>query len=99
VTYDVYTIDGTAKAGINFVGITAGDSLHGGTVTFAEGSNYATVTVYVITGSLPVRPGTSTATFTVNLSDPSNPGVPLASGTGTIVAQATNRSPRIGNPP
>jgi hypothetical protein len=92
VTYDVYTIDGTAKAGINFVGITAGDSLHGGTVTFAEGSNYATVTVYVITGSLPVRPGTSTATFTVNLSDPSNAGVPLASGIGTIVAQTTNRS-------
>jgi hypothetical protein len=91
VTYDVYTTDGTAKAGVNFIGITAGDSAHGGTVTFAQGSAFATVTVFVIAGSLPVTPATVRATFTVNLSDPSQPGVPLASGTGIITAQVAVR--------
>ena len=86
-TYDVYTTDGTAKAGVNYVAIIAGDSAHGGTVTFAPGSAFATVTVYVIAGSLPVTPATVRATFTVSLSDPSAPDVPLASGTGTITAQ------------
>jgi hypothetical protein len=84
----VYTTDGTAKAGVNYLGITAGDPAHGGTVTFAQGSDYATVTVWVIAGSLPVTQEKSTATFTVNISDPANPAVPLSSGTGTIIAQA-----------
>jgi hypothetical protein len=88
VIYDVYTSNGTAKAGINYVPISAGDALHGGLVTFSGGSNVATVTVYVIGGSLAATPGAATATFTVNLSDPSNPGVPVASGTGTIIAQS-----------
>jgi len=93
-TYDVYTTDGTAKAGVNYVAIIAGDSAHGGTVTFAPGSAFATVTVYVIAGSLPVTPATVRATFTVSLSDPSAPDVPLASGTGTITAQnAVSRNP------
>jgi hypothetical protein len=87
VTYDVYTTDGTAKAGVNYLGITAGDAAHGGTVTFAPGSAFATVTVYVIAGSLPVTPATVRADFTVHLSDPSAPGVSLASGTGIITAQ------------
>jgi phosphotransferase system IIA component len=87
LTYDIYTTDGTAKAGVNYVGITAGDTQHGGTVTFAEGSNYTTVTVYVIAGSLPVTPEFPSATFTINVSDPSNPGVPLDSETATIIAQ------------
>jgi hypothetical protein len=87
VTYDVYTTDGTAKAGVNYVGITAGDAAHGGTVTFAAGSAFATVTVYVIAGSLPVTSATVRATFLVHLADPSAPDVSLASGTGTITAQ------------
>jgi hypothetical protein len=82
-----YTTDGTAKAGVNYVGITAGDSAHGGAVTFAQGSAFATVTIYVIAGSLPVTPATIRAFFTVHLSDPLSPDVSLASGTGTITAQ------------
>jgi len=97
VTYDVYTTDGTAKAGVNYVDITAGDAAHGGTVTFAQGSNWATVTVYVIAGSLPVTQGMPTATFTINISDPANPGVPLASGMGTIIAQAAEAPMNIGS--
>jgi hypothetical protein len=88
VTYDVYTTDGTAKAGVNYVGIIAGDTVHGGNVTFAEGSVIATVTVYVIAGSLPVTHNTATATFTINIADPYHPGVPLDSETATIIAQA-----------
>jgi len=94
VTYDVYTTDGTAKAGLNYVGITAGDAAHGGTVTIAQGATYATVTVFVIAGSLPVTQATERATFSVHLSDPTNPGVSLASGTGTIIAQ-TARPPAM----
>jgi hypothetical protein len=93
-TYDVFTTDGTAKAGINYVAITAGDSSHGGTVTFVKGSAFATVTVYVIAGSLPVTPATARAYFTLNVADPSSPTVPLASGTGTITAQASAPSVR-----
>jgi hypothetical protein len=96
VTYDVYTTDGTAKAGVNYVGITAGDSANGGTVTFAPGSAFATVSVYVITGSLPVTPATLRATFVVNLADPLTPGVASASGMGTITAQ--NAIPSIRPP-
>src|SRR5207248_3942213 len=46
-------------------------------------------TVYVIAGSVP--PSAPSRTFTVNVSDPANPTVPLnllPPGTGTIVAQA-----------
>ena len=88
VSFDVFTTDGTAKAGSNYVAITAGDATHGGTVTFARGATTATVTVYVIAGSIPVTPATATTTFTVSLSDPSRPGIPLATGTATIIAQA-----------
>jgi hypothetical protein len=73
VTYDVFTTDGTAKAGVNYVSITAGDSSHGGTVTFPKGSAFATVTVYVIAGSLPVTPATARATFTLHVADPATP--------------------------
>jgi hypothetical protein len=86
-TYDVYTADGTAKAGINFVGITTGDAAHGGTVTFAQGSVNATVTVFVIAGSIPVTPATASESFTINISDPANPAVALSSGIGTTIAQ------------
>jgi hypothetical protein len=96
MTYDVYTTDGAAKAGVNYIGITAGDSAHGGTVTFAPGSAFATVTVYVIAGSLPVTPATVRADFTVNLADPLAPGVSLASGTGIITAQVA--APRAAVP-
>jgi hypothetical protein len=94
VTYDVFTTDGTARAGVNYVGITAGDAAHGGTVTVAAGSAFATVTVYVITGSLPVTPATIRASFTVSLSDPLEPDVPLATGTGIITAQVA--APAVG---
>jgi hypothetical protein len=87
VTFDVYTTDGAAKAGVNYIGITAGDTAHGGTVTFAAGTAFETVTVYIIEGSLPLTPATVRADFTVHLSDPSAPGVSLASGTGIITAQ------------
>jgi hypothetical protein len=86
-TYDFYTTDGTAVAGVNYVGITAGDSAHGGVVTFLPGSAFGTVTVYVITGSLPVTPATERANFFVHLSDPLAPDVPIATGVGTITAQ------------
>jgi hypothetical protein len=59
VTYDVFTTDGTAKAGVNYLAIIAGDVAHGGTVTFAQGSVSATVTVFVIAGSIPVTPATA----------------------------------------
>jgi len=89
VTYDVYTASGSVLDGTNFVGIAAGvngpQSL--GTVTFAAGQVWQTVTVYVIAGSLPVTPVTATANFTINLSDPGSSDVPLASGKGTIIAQ------------
>jgi hypothetical protein len=90
VTYDVYTTDGSAKAGVNYVGITAGDAGHGGTVTFARGATTATVTVYVIAGSIPATPATARETFTVNISDPQDPSVPLASAIGTIIAQTAS---------
>jgi hypothetical protein len=90
VTYDVYTTDGTAQAGVNYVGITAGDSAHGGTVTFARGSAFATVTVYVIAGSLPLTAATVRAFFTVHVADPAFPDLSLASATGTIIAQAAS---------
>jgi len=93
VTYDVYTTDGTAKAGLNYVGITAGDTAHGGTVTFAAGQNIATVTVWVKAGSIPVTAATARETFNVNVSDPSNPTVPLDTGLGTILAQAIAPTP------
>jgi hypothetical protein len=96
VTYDVYTTDGTAKAGDNYVGITAGDRDHGGIVTFLPGSAFGTVTVYVITGSLLVTPATVRANFFVHLSDPLAPGVPIATGVGTITAQ--NAIPRVRPP-
>src|SRR5207302_8112686 len=79
VTYDVFTTDGSAKAGVNYVGIAAGSTHPGGTVTFAKGSNTATVTVYVIAGSIPVTPATATATFIIHIADPANPGVSLTS--------------------
>jgi hypothetical protein len=89
VTYNLYTTDGTAHAGKNYVGITPGVTTPYamGTVTFAAGQVMQTITVYVIAGSIPVTAATAMETFTVNLSDPSNPGVALSSATGTIIAQ------------
>jgi hypothetical protein len=88
VTLDLFTTDGTALAGTNYVGIAAGDNsppVDIGTVTFAAGQISKTITVYVKAGSVPVTAGTKT--FTVSLSDPSDPGVALASGVATIIAQ------------
>src|SRR5205823_2857951 len=73
VTFDVFTTDGTAKAGVNYIGInpgvTAPNSI--GTVTFDTGQVFQSVTVWVIAGSLPVSAGPKT--FTVSLSDPAHP--------------------------
>jgi hypothetical protein len=93
VTYDVYTTDGSAVStgpNPNFVGIHAGISAPNsiGTVTFAPGQVLQTITVYVIAGSLPVSAGTKN--FTVSLSDPANPLVPLATATGSIIPQTSN---------
>jgi hypothetical protein len=98
VTYDVYTTDGTARAGANYIGIFAGvTATHSsGTVTFAQGSTTATVTVYVIAGSIPVTPATASTTFTVNIADPASPDVPLASATGTIIAQTADGPANFG---
>jgi hypothetical protein len=87
LTYDVFTTDGTAKAGANFIGIKAGTIAPNsvGTVTFAPGDIVQLVTVWVIGGSLPVTGGPKT--FTVNVSDPAHPAVPLATGTGVIIPQ------------
>ena len=90
ITYDVFTTNGTAQAGANYVGIAAGDNdppMDIGTVTFAPGQMSKTITVYVKAGSLQVTAGTKS--FTVSLSDPSDPMVALASGTATIIPQAS----------
>jgi hypothetical protein len=88
VTFDVFTQDGpatpligSAVAGVNYVGISSG------TVTFQSGQAYATVTVNVKVGSFAPAAGSVYKQFTVNLSDPLNPTVPLAVGTGLIAAQ------------
>jgi hypothetical protein len=95
-TYDVFTTDGTAKAGTNYVGITAGVTAphSSGTVTFAAGSPKATITVYVIGGSIP--PTGSSETFTVSLANPATPTVALSSATGTIIPQ--NPQMALGTP-
>src|SRR5262249_48034506 len=88
LVYDVFTTDGTAVAGTNYVPIKAGDQMppHDiGTVTFAKGVVKQTVTVWVIPGPLPVLAGTKP--FHVNLSDPAHPTVALATNTGTIIPQ------------
>jgi len=85
VTYDVFTTNGTAVAGTNYYGITAGGNTppyNIGTVTFSAGNPFATVTVHVIGGSLLTK--VSSKTFTVSISDPLDPQVALASATGTI---------------
>ena len=87
VTFDVFTTDGSAHAGANYLGITAGvnASLSLGTLTFAPGQSSQTLTVYVIAGSVPVSAGAET--FGVNLSSPAQSAIPLATGTGTIIPQ------------
>jgi hypothetical protein len=96
VTYDVFTTDGTAKAGTEFIGISPGVTTTNskGTVTFAPGASTATVTVYVNAGAFLPTAATPKKTFTVNLSDPLNPTVALATGTGTIIAQ-TPKTPQL----
>src|SRR5262249_41235667 len=89
VTFDVFTTDGTARAGTNYVAIAAGDNnppADIGTVTFAPGQLSKTITVYIKADSIPVISGTKT--FTVNLSDPSDPTAVLASGIATIIPQS-----------
>src|SRR5262249_49878451 len=95
VTYDVFTTNGTAIGGTHFVPIVAGvnGTNSQGTVTFAQGSTTATGTVYVKAGSFTPVAGAATKTFTLNLSAPTNPGTPLASGTGTIIGQTPTTPP------
>jgi hypothetical protein len=87
MTFDVFTTDGTAHAGTNYIGITAGVTAPNsiGIVTFAAGQVYQTVTVWAIAKSIPVSAGPKS--FTVSLSDPAHPTVPLATGTGLIIPQ------------
>jgi len=87
VTFDVYTTDGSAKAGVNYIGLTAGvTALHSnGTVTFAAGQVVQKVTVYVLAGTL--APSAGSKTFTIHLSNPTSPDVSIAVGTGQIIPQ------------
>src|SRR5205807_10486546 len=51
VTYNYFTTDGTAKAGVNYVGTTP---VAMGTVTFAPGQVSQTISIPVFAGSIPV---------------------------------------------
>ena len=74
VSVDWATADGTADAGLDYLGA-------GGTVTFAPGETSKTVTVQVMGDTL----NEFNETFMVNLSNPSNATIADAQGVGTIV--------------
>jgi phosphotransferase system IIA component len=98
ITYDIFTNDGTAKAGVNYIAVKAGVNAPNsqGTVTFNPGQVVATVTVYAIGGSFAPTVAAPTKTFTVSLSDPLNPGLALpgSTSTATIIGQ-TPRPPQL----
>jgi hypothetical protein len=89
VTYDVFTTDGTAVAGVDYIpiytGITAPNS--SGTVTFAQGTNVSQVTVYVKAGAFAPTKITPTKNFTVSVANPNNFNTPLSTATATIIGQ------------
>jgi hypothetical protein len=91
VTYDVFTTDGTAKAGIDYIPIYAGVTgpNSSGTVTFAQGTSVATVTVNVKAGSFAPTKTTPSKNFTVSVANPNSLSAPLATATGTIIGQVS----------
>ena len=74
VSVQYATVDGTAKAGINYAATQ-------GTLTFTAGQSQATVSVSVIGGLLPG----STEQFSLLLSDPSEATLAVSSGAGVMV--------------
>ncbi len=78
------TADGTAKAGTDYTSTQ-------GTLTFAPGTTSQTITVPITGGVV----GTSSKTFTVNLSSPTGATLATAQGLGTIVDNIS--PPQSGN--
>jgi hypothetical protein len=85
VTVRYATSDGTATAGSDYVGAS-------GTVTFAAGESFKTITVSVI-GDTAVE---ANETFAMTLSNPSGATLATASAQGTIVNDDTAGSPGTG---
>src|ERR1700730_9031586 len=99
-TFDVFTSDITAFAGVNYLPIVAGVNnppYSLGTVTFAPGQVLQNVTVWVIAGTIPVAAGVKA--FAISLSDPAHPGVALATDRGGIIPQDQVGSTPTNPPP